>query len=89
MIIWSIMALIITSCFSGGILNILIVPEFKNINSFEEMVDSGLKIYVYNGSMLFAKFNNKRVMNMKLDDKLSKIETRLDSMTSDEFRMKV
>ena len=87
-IIWSSMALVLTSCFSGGILNSIIIPEHSNINSFGELIDSGLKVYINNNSWIWWNFKalDMKWLN-KLDDKLSKIQNRIDYLG--DFNIKV
>ena len=61
------------------------MPGFKNINSFEEMVDSRLKIYIYKDSWIWSHFNKKFVYNISLDEKMSKIENQITLPIRDEL----
>jgi hypothetical protein len=76
--VWLPMALILTWCFTGGILTKIISPENLVINTFEEMIDSGVKIYTNNGSWIWHQFNNKNQWNKTLDYKMSMLENRIE-----------
>ena len=88
--VWSPMAMILTMCFAGGILNRIIIPEHYNINSFDEMVDSGLKVFTDNDSWVWYEFRNyEKKWKKELDEKINKIYPRIDYIGRNEFRTKV
>jgi hypothetical protein len=75
------MAMILALCFSGGILSKIISPEERVINTFEEMINSGLKVYTNNYSWIWWQFSHRNKYNAKLDYKLSKVEPLIDFKT--------
>ena len=76
-IIWSFMALTITTCFSGGILTSVVFREQKNINSFDEMIDSNLTVLTYNNSWVWSQYENVLLWNKSLDEKFERLTPRL------------
>ena len=87
---WVIIAVIIAACFSGGILNKILSPEINMINTFEELIGSGLKVYTYNDSWIWWQFKAyNEGWNKQLDEKLSKIENRMEFITREKFKDQV
>ena len=87
---WSLTALVITASFSGGILNKIITPDTYSINTFEEMIGSGLKIYTYNSSWVWYEFRDyQKGYTEKLDKKFSLLKSRINFITNDEIIDKV
>ena len=86
------MALILAFCFSGGILSKIISPEKRVINTFEEIINSGLKVYNNNDSWIWHQFNNNRngigtVQRInKLDNKMIEIEPQIDFINKDNLK---
>ena len=84
--VWSPMAMVLTLCLSGGVLTKIISPENQVINTFEEMVNSGLKVYVNNNSWIWWKFNGNTVWKIKLDENLSRVKAQIDTKTYDQLK---
>ena len=76
-IIWSFMALIITACFSGGILRAVMFREQKNINTFDEMMDSNLTVLAYNNSFVWTQYYSAMIYNHSLAENLKRLKPRL------------
>ena len=68
-----------------------IIPESLTINSFEEMIDSGLKIYTYNDSWVWWQIKSyDQGWSKQLDEKFhSKLYPRIDYMPREERTLKV
>ena len=75
--IWSFMAFIITVCFSGGILRSIVFREQKNINTFDEMIDSNLTVLTYNNSFVWSQYDSVRNYKQTLDENLKRLKQRL------------
>ena len=90
-IIWSLMAVILTSCFSGLILNKIIIPEYLTINSFEELIDLGLKVYTTNDSWVWWQMKSyDQDWSKQLDEKIhSDLYPRIDYITREEQTFQV
>ena len=88
--IWSFMALVITACFSGGILNKILTPEHFNINTFEEMAKSGLQVYTYNNSWSWWQFKAfDEGWTKNLDEKFSMVRPRINFIEMRDFYNKI
>ena len=72
------MALILTACFSGGILTSVVFREQKNINNFEEMLDSNLTVITHNNSWVWSEFDSVIHWNKQLDEQMMKLRPRLN-----------
>ena len=86
--IWSLMALTITACFSGGILTSVVFREQKNINSFDEMIDSNLTVLTYNNSWIWSQYENVLLWNQPLDERLKRLSPRIKFFQGVFFMMK-
>ena len=84
--VWLPMAMILALCFSGCILSKIISPEKRVINTFEEMINSGLKVYTNNYSWIWWQFSHRNKYNAKLDYKLSMIEGQVDFSPIEQLR---
>ncbi len=68
------------------ILNKIIMPDGFNINTFEEMVRSAIKVYTYNNSWswwVFKAFNEGWTKN--LDEKFTMVKPRINFMERQEL----
>ena len=83
--IWSLMALILSSCLSGGILSSLMFKTMKNINTIDELVQSNLTIINYNESWIWYTYDAEHRHNIKLDDNLRRIKNKLEYFSRDLF----
>ena len=59
------------------------------MNTFEELIGSGLKVYTYNDSWVWWQFKSSEMKWGKLDEKLSKIQNRMDYITREKFNDQV
>ena len=59
------------------------------MNTFEELIGSGLKVYTYNDSWVWWQFKGSEMKWGKLDEKLSKIQNRMDYLTREKFNDQV
>ena len=75
--VWSLMAFILTVCFSGGVLTSVMFREQKNINTFDEMIDSNLTVLAYNNSWVWRQYENLLIYKQSPDENLKRLKPRL------------
>ena len=82
---WSLMALIMACCLSGGMLSSLNFKPMKNINSIDELVKSNLTIVNYNESWIWYVYDAEWRHNTQLDTNFRRIKNRLEFFSRDLF----
>ena len=76
--LWSFSALVITTCFCGIVVSLLVIKEVKKINTIDELVESNLKIYSNNDSWIWWQIHNNLRYNNTIDTELAKIAPGID-----------
>lgn len=69
--LWSLIAVIFISCFSGLILSSLLIMNTKSINTFEELMSSDMRIICFNNTYSYYAINWANYSN---DEMLSRLQ---------------
>ena len=85
MTIWSVAALILSSCFSGGILRSMVHREQTSIDTLDELISSNLSVVILENSWLWWQYEKQRRWNVPLEYYMSAIKPRLVSVPLDKF----
>ena len=87
--IWGFVALILTQCFSSGILISLVIHDMRKIDSIADIISSGIKIYGNNNSWVWYQFDNELRYNNPIDKNLVKIKPRINYIHDNDKDYKV
>ena len=87
--IWGFVALILTQCFSSGILISLVIHDMRKIDSIADIISSGIKIYGINNSWVWYQFDNELRYNNPIDENLVKIKPRINYIHDNDKDYKV
>ena len=78
LVAWSFMAMIITCCFSGIFVSLLVIPVETKIDTIDELVASNLKIYNINESWIWHRLGvYAKYKNVQVDPDIAKIKSRI------------
>ena len=80
MYIWSLSALILSSIFSGAILEFIVNRKEMAINSLDDLIHSNLSVVTHEYSWLWWQFEKEKRWNVSLDYYLSALKDRLVSV---------
>ena len=73
--VWSVSALVLTSCFSGGVLESIVNRRQTSLNTIEDVVNAkNISIAITENSWIWWQFEGRKRWNVPLDDNMIAIK---------------
>ena len=72
--VWSVSALVLTSCFSGGVLQSIVNRRTTSLDTIEDLVNKNITIAIRYKTWVWWNFNNNRKYKIGLDNNMIAIK---------------